>query len=136
MSNRIENITNQVFSAIYEENTFLLVGESNLLEVLSQDDDGIFPSKRSWISFLNGNFRQYGELYLDGEPKESTIKSWCYDLYEYKDLFVVKVGTDEYVRVSADDLEFTYEYDCNFFNRNENSSYPCMVELTVTAQIK
>lgn len=132
-------IEHQVFLAVDCEDTYLPVDTKVVLEVLSQDCDGIFPSVRSWISFLNGNFRQHGELWLGGEPKESTLKKWCYDLDSYKDKFVVKVGVDKYVSVPAEDLEFEFEYDINAFPAEDVEGlgdYPSQCEIYVTARIK
>lgn len=132
-------VEHQVFLAVDCKDTYLPVDSKVVLEVLSYVDDGIFPSVRSWISFLNGNFRQHGELWLEGVPKESTIENWCYDLDSYKDKFVVKIGVDKYVSVSAEDLEFEFEYDINAFPAKEVEGlgrYPSQCVIYVTARIK
>lgn len=128
-----EQVENYVFAAI-ENGSYLEVGKPILLEILCEDYDGIFENKKSWQSFINGNFRFYGEIYLSGEPKDSTIKKWCLDLNEYKDLFVVKVGVDKYIKVDSEDLDFEFHYDCNFFTRDSN--FPCQVEIYATANFK
>jgi hypothetical protein len=130
-----DQIDNAVFMAI-DDNKYLPVDEPISLEYLDQGDDGIFPNRASWIAFLNGNFREYGELYLGGTVKPGTLKRWCYPLEQYRDRFVVKVGPDRFVRVNADDLEFAFTYDINLYSRTERSDYPSAAELFVTATIK
>lgn len=133
-----ENVAHQVFLAVDCEQTFLPVGERLLLESLSVDDDGIFGSIKSWKSFINGNFREFGELHLTGTPSNSNvIDRWCCKLNEYKNLFAAQIGHKLYQKVKADDLDFTFEYDCNFYNANEDlGSFPCRVEIYVTATFK
>lgn len=133
-------VEHQVFLAVDCKDTYLPVDSKVVLEFLSYAYDGIFPSIRSWISFLNGNFRNAGELWLRGSLlKESTLKKWCYDLSEYRDKFVVKIGVDKYVSVSAEDLEFEFEYDINAFPTKEVEGlgdYPSQCVIYVTARIK
>ena len=101
-----------------------------VLETLSKEDDGIFPSERSWNSFITSNFG----IYLTGEPRKGLLKKYCYELEQYKHLFVVHIGGGKYMAVAPEDLEFTFEYDANFYARGAN--LPTMVEIFVTAHIK
>ena len=80
------NIVYQVWEAVEEDNR-MPTGTKIVLEVLSKDDDGIFPSKRSWDSFLTSNFGD-GEkgIYLTGEPRKGLLKKYCYRLEQYKHL--------------------------------------------------
>lgn len=50
----------------------------------------------------------------------------CYQLEQYKHLFVVHIGGGKYMAVAPEDLEFTFEYD----------AMPTMVEIFVMAHIK
>lgn len=130
-----QDVVDQVFVAI-EDLKYLEVGKAVELEHLSEQDNGIFPSRKSWIAFLNGNFRRFGDLELGGECKPSTIKNHCYDLSKYRDLFVARVGSNKFVKVDADDLEFSFTYDCNLYDRGGDMSYPSAVEIYVTANFK
>ena len=123
------NIVYQVWEAI-EEDKRMPTGTKISLEVLSKDDDGIFPSERSWNSFLTSNFG----LYLTGEPRKGLLKKYCYQLEQYKHLFVVHIGGGKYMAVAPEDLEFTFEYDANDYARG--ADMPTMVEIFVTAHIK
>jgi hypothetical protein len=131
-----DEICHTVFESIYDSKK-LPINTKISLELLSGDMDGIFPKRQSWRSFLNGNFREYGELYLNGECKDSTVKRWCYSLGDYIDNFVVKLGADKYVPVKSSELEFKFEWDCNrFTGKNSSDNYPDMVEIFVTAKFK
>ena len=100
------------------------------LEMLSKDDDGIFPSERSWNSFLTSNFGDGMQgIYLTGEPRKGLLKKYCYELEQYKHLFVVHIGGGKYMAVAPEDLEFTFEYA-------RGANMPTMVEIFVTAHVK
>ena len=130
-------IVHQVFLAIEGEGK-LPVGEDIGLEMLSRDYDGIFPNIKSWRGFLYGNFGTGdGSYYLDGEPSKNLLKKkHCYPLDDYKHLFVQKVGGGKYVEVDANNLEFSFYYDANYFSRRDNSNLSSMVEIFVKASIK
>lgn len=123
------SIVYQVWEAIQEDKR-MPTGTKISLEVLSKDDDGIFPSERSWNSFITSNFG----IYLTGEPRKGLLKKYCYPLEQYKHLFVVHIGGGKYMAVAPEDLEFTFEYDANNYARGANM--PTMVEIFVTAHIK
>ena len=123
------NIVYQVWEAV-EENNRMPTGTKIVLEVLSKEDDGIFPSERSWNSFLTSNFG----IYLTGEPRKGLLKKYCYQLEQYKHLFVVHIGGGKYMAVAPEDLEFTFEYDANNYARG--ADMPTMVEIFVMAHIK
>ena len=123
------SIVYQVWEAI-EEDKRMPTGTKISLEVLSKDDDGIFPSERSWNSFLTSNFG----IYLTGEPRKGLLKKYCYQLEQYKHLFVVHIGGGKYMAVAPEDLEFTFEYDANNYKRG--ADMPTMVEIFVMAHIK
>lgn len=127
------SVAYSVFMAV-DGDAFLPVGVPVTLEYLSDDHDGIFPTAASWRGFVNGNFRQDGDLYLEGDVKESTLKKYCFPLDQYRDKFAAQVGSDKWVRVNADDLEFKFTYDLNKYRRRDN--FPCAVEIFVTATIK
>ena len=126
------SIVYQVWEAVEEDNR-MPTGTKISLEVLSKDDDGIFPSERSWNSFLTSNFGVNG-IYLTGEPRKGLLKKYCYQLEQYKHLFVVHIGGGKYMAVAPEDLEFTFEYDANNYARG--ADMPTMVEIFVTAHIK
>lgn len=129
-------IVHQVFLAIEGEGK-MVVGQKVSLEMLSKDDDGIFPNIKSWRGFLYGNFGTGdGSYYLNGEPSKNLIKKYCYPLDDYKHLFVQKVGGGKYIEVDAENLEFSFEYDANYFSRRDNSNLSSMVEIFVRASIK
>lgn len=112
------SIVYQVWEAV-EEDKRMPTDTKISLEVLSKEDDGIFPSERSWNSFLTGNFGDGDKgIYLTGEPRKGLLKKYCYQLEQYKHLFV----------------EFTFEYDANNYAKGAN--FPTMVEIFVTAHIK
>ena len=119
------NIVYQVWEAV-EEDKRMPTDTKISLEVLSKEDDGIFPSERSWNSFLTSNFG----IYLTGEPRKGLLKKYCYRLEQYKHLF----GGGKYMAVAPEDLEFTFEYDANYYAKGAN--FPTMVEIFVTAHIK
>ena len=123
------SIVYQVWEAIEEDNR-MPTGTKIVLEVLSKDDDGIFPSERSWNSFLTSNFGDG----VTGEPRKGLLKKYCYRLEQYKHLFVVHIGGGKYMAVAPEDLEFTFEYDANYYKRGANM--PTMVEIFVTAHVK
>ena len=128
------SIVYQVWEAI-EEDQRMPTGEKISLEVLSKEDDGIFPSERSWNSFITSNFGDGMKgIYLTGEPSKGLLKKYCYPLEKYKHLFVVHIGGGKYMAVAPEDLEFTFEYDANNYKRGAN--FPTMVEIFVTARIK
>ena len=132
----VGEIVHQVFLAIEGEGR-LPVGRKVSLEMLSKDDDGIFPNIKSWRGFLYGNFGTGdGSYYLNGEPSKNLLKKYCYPLDDYKHLFVQKVGGEKYVEVDAKDLEFAFEYDTNHFSRKDKSNLSTMVEIFVRATIK
>ena len=129
-------IVHQVFLAIEGEGR-LPIGKKVSLEMLSKDDDGIFPSKASWRSFLYRSFGDGdGAYYLEGEPSKNLLKKYCYPLDDYKHLFVQNVGGGKYVEVDAKNLEFSFYYDANYFSRRDNSNLSSMVEIFVKASIK
>lgn len=129
-------IVHQVFLAIEGEGR-LPVGKNVSLEMLSREDDGIFKNERSWRGFLYKNFGTGdGSYYLNGEPSKNLLKKYCYPLDDYKHLFVQKVGGGKYVEVNAEDLEFSFEYDANYFSRKDKSNLSSMVEIFVRASIK
>lgn len=128
------SIVYQVWEAV-EEDQRMPTGTKISLEVLSKDDDGIFPSERSWNSFITSNFGDGDKgIYLTGEPRKGLLKKYCYQLEQYKHLFVVHIGGGKYMAVAPEDLEFTFEYDANNYARGAN--FPTMVEIFVTANIK
>ena len=128
------SIVYQVWEAI-EENKRMPTCEKILLQTLSKDDDGIFPSERSWNSFITSNFGDGDKgIYLTGEPRKGLLKKYCYRLEQYKHLFVVHIGGGKYFAVEPENLEFTFEYDANNYTRGAN--FPTMVEIFVTAHIK
>ena len=120
------SIVYQVWEAVEEDNR-MPTGTKIVLETLSKGDDGIFPNERSWNSFLTSNFG-------DGEPRKGLLKKYCYELEQYKHLFVVHIGGGKYMAVAPEDLEFTFEYDANNYARG--ADMPTMVEIFVTAHIK
>lgn len=133
-----DRIATQVFEAI-EDEKYLKVGVKNLLESLEESYDGIFKNTKAWRAFLFGNFSEYAEkgtFWLEGQCKESTIKKWCCDLEQYKGRFVQSIGGGKYCWVDPNDLEFTFEYDANFYKHGKNVTLPCRVEIYVTARIK
>ena len=124
------SIVYQVWEAV-EEDKRMPTGTKISLEVLSKEDDGIFP----WNSFLTSNFGDGDKgIYLTGEPREGLLKKYCYRLEQYKHLFVVHIGGGKYMAVAPEDLEFTFEYDANYYARG--ADMPTMVEIFVTAHIK
>lgn len=131
-----DDITYQVFEAV-EDGKLLPVGKAVTLELLHDDDDGIFPSAKSWRAFIFDNFSQHcekGPHWLSGECKSSTIKKWCYPLDKYKDKFVQQIGSDKFVKVDPSDLEFEFTFDCNRYRKG--SDFCCEAEIYVTATIK
>ena len=129
-------IVHQVFLAIEGEGK-MVVGQKVSLQMLSKDDDGIFPNIKSWRGFLYGNFGTGdGSYYLNGEPSKNLLKKYCYPLDDYKHLFVQNVGGGKYVEVDAKNLEFSFYYDANYFSRRDNSNLSSMVEIFVRASIK
>ena len=115
-----------------EEDQRMPTGTKISLEVLSKDDDGIFPS---WNSFLTSNFGDGDKgIYLTGEPRKGLLKKYCYRLEQYKHLFVVHIGGGKYMAVAPEDLEFTFEYDA--YNYAKGANFPTMVEIFVTAHVK
>ena len=128
------SIVYQVWEAI-EEDKRMPTDTKISLQMLSKEDDGIFPSERSWNSFLTSNFGDGDKgIYLTGEPRKGLLKKYCYRLEQYKHLFVVHIGGGKYMAVAPEDLEFTFEYDANNYKRGANM--PTMVEIFVTAHIK
>ena len=120
------SIVYQVWEAVEEDNR-MPTDTKIVLEVLSKGDDGIFPSERSWNSFLTSNFGDGDKgIYLTGEPRKGLLKKYCCKLEQYKHLFVVHIGGGKYMAVAPEDLEFTFEYD----------AMPTMVEIFVMAHIK
>lgn len=129
-------IVRQVFEAIDGEG-LLPVGEKINLQMLSQDDDGLFPNIKSWRGFLYSNFGTGdGHYYLCGEPSKNLLKKYCYKLDEYKHLFVQSVGGGEYVPVAAEHLEFSFYYDANYFSRRDKNNLSSTVEIFVKATLK
>lgn len=129
-------IVHQVFLAIEGEGK-MVVGQKVSLQMLSKDDDGIFPNIKSWRGFLYGNFGTGdGSYYLNGEPSKNLLKKYCYPLDDYKHLFVQNVGGGKYVEVDANDLEFSFYYDANYFSRKDKSNLSSMVEIFVRAELK
>ena len=126
----------QVWQAIESEGK-LPVGEKVTLEMLSKDDDGIFKNAASWRSFLYRSFGDGdGSYYLEGEPSKHLLKKYCYELDDYKHLFVQHVGGGKYVEVAPENLEFSFYYDANNFSRRDKSNLSSMVEIFVRASIK
>lgn len=124
-------IVSQVFIAI-EDGGFLPIGEPVLLEVLSADMDGIFPSARSWRAFVQGNFGG-SDNDLSDTVKPSTIKRWCRPAHEYNALFVQPLGGDKFAQIDSADIELTFDYEPYWSRR---CSYVTLVETYVTANIK
>ncbi len=119
-----------------EDGGFLPVGESVILEVLDHDMDGVFPNLKSWKAFVTGNFLNSG--WFVSEVKHTTLKKYCRDLSEYSSLFRVKVGTDKWLKVNSDDLDFTFDYG-HYYSRLKIEGlkdFPSMIQITVKASIK
>ncbi|QHJ74613.1 hypothetical protein VH22019_00049 [Vibrio phage VH2_2019] len=147
MPNTIEVLTNpdivhQTFLAEQGEG-YLPVGEAISLEYLSDEDDGIFETPKSWYAFLRGNFGAEGGesgIYLGGVPKETTLKKWCVDKSEYLDKFVIPIGGDQYVKVDPEHLELSFTYDANNYSSNPDrkheNNYPNAVEFFVLATVR
>lgn len=128
------SIVHQVWEAVEEDKRLPTCAKISL-QTLSKDDDGIFPSERSWKSFMARNFGDGMQgIYLTGEPSKGLLKRYCYPLEQYQHLFVVHIGGGKYFAVAPEDLEFTFEYDANNYAKGAN--FPTMVEIFVTARIK
>lgn len=128
-----DKITFQVFQAI-EDKQYIPINKKISLEYLSVDMDGIFENEKSWRSFINGNFvNEYNNSCWRDSVKESTIKKYCYPVDEYKHLFVVKVGQDKFIQISADEIVLEYDYELFY---SKNSDFPTRVEIFVKAKIK
>ena len=128
-------IVHQVFEAIDGQGV-LAIDEKISLELLERDQDGIFPTEKQWRRFLYGNFGTGdGSYYLSGEPSKNLLKKYCYKLDDYKHLFVQRLGGGKFVPVAAEHLEFTFEYDANYFDKN-SYTISSMVEIFVKATLK
>lgn len=128
-------IVHQVWQAIEGEGR-LKVGEKVSLQMLSREDDGIFKNAASWRNFIYKNFGTGdGSYYLGGEPSKNLLKKYCYPLKDYQHLFVQHVGKKKYVPVDKDELEFTFEYDANYFSKTD-AHLSSTVEIFVTAKLK
>ena len=75
------SIVYQVWEAV-EEDKRMPTGTKISLEVLSKEDDGIFPSERSWNSFLTSNFGDGGK-YMAVAPEDLEF-TFEYDANNYK----------------------------------------------------
>lgn len=127
-------IVHQVWEAV-EENKRMPINERITLERLSKDDDGIFPSERSWRGFIFGNFGAGdGSYYLNGEPSKKLLKKYCYDIKQYKHLFAIHIGGGNYIEVDPENIEFEFTFDANAFFGN--SELPTAVEILVKAVVK
>lgn len=135
---RTENITRQVFMAVDHEELHLPVGETLSLEYLSDEDDGIFETPRSWSSFVRGNFLGTGVYKNYYQPiKESTIKRWCYDEKDYRHKFAQQVGRDCWVVVDPEEIVLEYDYEVlHSTKRNRDDNLPTAIEITVKARIR
>ncbi|MCF1457813.1 MAG: hypothetical protein LPH21_09695 [Shewanella sp.] len=122
-------IVHQVFLAVDGEG-MLPINESILLESLCDEDDGIFPTERSWKAFCNGNFGDRGSLYLEGVPSSNFVKKYCYPAKDFLDKFVQRVN-GKWVKVDPKLIKLTYTYDLNIYRRDGN--FPCQLEVYVTA---
>lgn len=128
--NRIETV-DQIFLALDDENTYLVVGEKLSLEKYSSDCDGIFPTLKSWNSFVQGNFIN-GEYFRD-ELKPTTIKKWCMPVIDFNHKFVVSLGGGTYATIDADKIEYSYDYELYY---RAGSNKPTSVEFFITARLK
>lgn len=130
-----DQIANAVFEAVQDSDLFLPVGEKLSLEHLSISDDGIFPSRRSWESFVRGNFLWGDNEFVDS-PKESTIKRWCYPAKDYMHKFVTPIGGGDYVLIDPTNIELSYDYEW-YTGRNARDGFACTsIEIFVTAKVK
>jgi hypothetical protein len=127
---KAEQIENSVFSAV-EDGAFLSVGHAITLEYLTSNCSGIFPSERSWQSFIRGNFLD-DDCFISG-VKTSTLKKWAYPLDKYSDKFAVCIGNGLYHLVDKNCLSFEFNYKL-YYDRTGN--FPSAVGLFVTANIK
>lgn len=133
-------IAHAVFEAV-DSDQYLELNTPVSLEYLSHDQDGIFPSLRSWKSFCAANFGERGRdgvtFYYDGEPHAATIKKYCRPLAEYQNRFVVRTGSDKYMSVDPADLEFKFSYTLYFKGGDPDLfRYPAAIEIFVTASFK
>jgi hypothetical protein len=140
-----ENTCRQVFEAI-DNKSFLVVGQTISLDYLASDYDGCFPSMVSWKTFCNKNFDNDlsvgGGFYYEGDLKSSIMGRWTHKLNDFKDLFVVYVGGDQYIKVDFDKIELSLKYELQFNSSDDNLknkqgiSYPSAVEFWIEATLK
>lgn len=118
-----------------DDDKYLPMEERLLLERLSVEYDGVFPSKRSWEAFVRGNFLGTGAYkdYFVDEIKPSTIKRWCYPEEDYIHRFVARTGGDGWKLVDAADIYLEFDYEV-FYQREY--AFPASVEIYVTARFK
>jgi len=136
MNVKYADIAHRVWESI-DDDKLLPLDTPVLIEHLSHGDDGIFPTEKSWRSFIFGNFAEYAEKghhWLEGECKPGTVKKWCYPVKDYKDNFSVQVGPDEWQPVNGDDLKFEFTFNCNNYTRDRD--FCAAVEMFVTASFK
>lgn len=130
-----DQLAHSVFQVMNGECDYLPVNKKLSLEYLSLDQDGIFPSRKSWESFVRGNFL-YNSTDFRGGVKESTIKKWCHPVIDYSDSFVVKIGNDKYHKISADDIVLEYDYEW-YSSKDAREGFNCTaVQIFITAKIK
>lgn len=131
-----EHITHQVSLAVDHPEMYLPVGEEILVEYLSDEDDGIFETPRSWAAFVRGNFLGTGANRDYFQPiKESTIKRWCYDKNDYIHKFAARVGVNGWVKVDPEDIELEYDYT-PLYSQSRDIGLPTSIEITVKARFK
>lgn len=126
----------QVFEAV-DGYGVLPVGQAVTLERLDSGDDGIFATQAAWRRFIFANFADgcdKGVYNIEGEPRPGTLKKYCYDLKQYKDLFVVPIGGGRYVKADPDNLEFIFKFDTGFYY--QGGDFSGAVEIMVTATLK
>lgn len=128
-----ESIACQVWEAAegVDDYTHLPLGVPVLLEVLSEDYDGIFETPGHFHRVISRNFVSDG--YLVETVPAGFVKKWSRPESEYKHLFAQRVGADSWLPVLAGDIELTYTYEL-FYGRNH--SKPVSIELFVTANFK
>lgn len=112
------------------------LGEKIWVEHLAVTDDGIFPTKRSWNAFCNGNFsRAEDAFWLEGDLKPTTVDKWVSadTRQRIKNSIYTKLNATEHVYVTHSDIELVWTYELRGCDEN---NYPTEVEFIVTARIK
>ena len=119
-----DNITLTLWESQEDETMFLDKDNKNIVEILSNEDDGIFPKTTNWE-----DFKLDLELYGLDEDLSNYIHvgTLAKTLYE-ECKWCVQVGQNKFIQIDPKELEFSFSYEMYFSKDSKKEHVEVIVE--------